>query len=60
MKNDGSPLKCFICDSIMPTGQAFADRALSGGNSRPRGRTSNGTVASSSGEPFAAIGDRML
>lgn len=61
VKNDGSPLKCFICGSIMPTGQASADRASSGGNSRARSRTSNGNGSIvSPGESLAAIGDRML
>ena len=57
VKNDGSPLKCFICGYIMPTGQASADRALAG-NPRRQTRASNGNVLAT--EPFAAIGDRML
>lgn len=58
VKNDGSPLKCFVCGYIMPTGQASADRALSGDQGR-RPRT-NGRAAAMTSEPFAAIGDRML
>lgn len=59
VKNDGSPLKCFICGYIMPTGQASADRALSGGGSSSRRTRSNGNVLATN-EPYAAIGDRML
>ncbi|HEY3054743.1 MAG TPA: RDD family protein [Thermoanaerobaculia bacterium] len=50
VKNDGSPIKCFVCGSIMPSGEraAAAD---------PRRRRSTMSAAS---EPVAAIGDRML
>lgn len=50
MKNDGSPLKCFICGYILP---GAGGRASS---EPPRARRSTQAVA----EPFAAIGDRML
>ena len=50
VKNEGSPLKCFICGYILPSG----DRAATRETRRARA-TSN-----SSTEPFAAIGDRML
>jgi len=62
VKNDGSPLKCFICGYIIPTGQASADLALaaapSTSNGRSRSRSNGNTVAAT--ESFAAIGDRML
>ena len=51
VKNEGSPIKCFICGFILPSG---ADR---GGADRRQRRT---TMSSASSEPFAAIGDRML
>lgn len=51
VKNEGSPLKCFICGYILPTGErgAATDR-----------RTRRSTVSSANAEPYAAIGDRML
>lgn len=49
VKNEGSPLKCFICDYILPTAERSANE--------PRRR---GRPTLSSTEPFAAIGDRML
>ena len=60
VKNDGSPLKCFICGFIMPTGQASADRALAGDPQRRTRTNGNGRSAAMTSEPFAAIGDRML
>lgn len=53
VKNEGSPLKCFICGYILPTGE----RAAGVDTRRPR-RPS--TSPGSGGEPYAAIGDRML
>jgi uncharacterized RDD family membrane protein YckC len=53
VKNEGSPLKCFICGYILPSGERAAGRD----SRRPARATANGT---STAEPFAAIGDRML
>lgn len=54
VKNEGSPLKCFICGYILPNG----DRAAGADTPRPKRPTS--TSSSSNAQPFAAIGDRML
>jgi uncharacterized RDD family membrane protein YckC len=52
VKNEGSPLKCFICGYILPTGE----RAAAADDRRPR----RATMSPASAEPYAAIGDRML
>lgn len=53
VKNEGSSLKCFICGYILPAGER-----ATGVDSRRQRRSP--APASSSAEPFAAIGDRML
>lgn len=60
VKNDGNPLKCFICGYIMPTGQSSAERALAGSAAEQRRARPNGRSTVMAAEPFAAIGDRML
>ncbi|HSP15736.1 MAG TPA: RDD family protein [Thermoanaerobaculia bacterium] len=52
VKNEGSPLKCFICGKVLPTG----DRPVTPDTPR---RRSPQTLAGIP-QPFAAIGDRML
>jgi uncharacterized RDD family membrane protein YckC len=53
VKNEGSPLKCFICGYILPSG----DRIPSGDSPR---RARSRAQAAAAAEPLAAIGDRML
>ncbi|MGZ8851204.1 MAG: RDD family protein [Thermoanaerobaculia bacterium] len=49
VKNEGNPLKCFICGYILPTGERSSNE--------PR-RRRQPTLSTT--EPLAAIGDRML
>jgi uncharacterized RDD family membrane protein YckC len=49
-KNEGNPIKCFVCGYIMPSGE----RAAAADSRRRRPTMSAAT------EPVAAIGDRML
>lgn len=51
VKNEGSPLKCFVCGFILPS----SDRGAGSG-----ARARRPALSSANAEPYAAIGDRML